>query len=603
MPRSSTIPKSPRESIQPRARSPSVEFQDDRQMFIQQMEVSADGPVVNMETAAPISIQVNQAMVNSSIVQASSTNNPGITRSGRPGPIKNTIKKVKKRKQKVVTSTQSSVSTIHPPIQPIRVVPKNSCSINEDSVDFTVVSLKKKKAKIDTTTNQDIEATPPSSSSPSSTSSSSTSFTTPGAQSSSSTSSSSVNVNTPALTTTSQLRSGIINVSTDHPSAETNPISEQARRFAETRYAFPPFIIKFKQEVSEKAVINVIVEHFQNMYSFVLKLAGHRLKNKKDLLLFVADRQSFSMLYDKDKWPTSISDAIAEKIFPNHLPPQFSIVLRNVPVNITTSSLLENFKKDYPDVSSVYRISNKAQQPTTLVRADINNIDIIDELLKKKFIYLNNSRHTITEYIAPAKVLVCSKCFQIGHFRSACPSTLEVCRICGQRVKDIKQHKDICDNKQCCIRCKGPHEANDVRCPLIKSYRSALTKSLLSSTGPNNMHAHPSAGFQYNDQDFPVLNGSTNSTTNVFPQSMSSRMDTSARIDELWNKMKKLDDNLNRLIDLNNNHGDMFSNMQQMVIKHEQVLQVQQIDVQQMVIKHEQVLQVQQMVMYYRCKW
>ncbi|CAF4734678.1 unnamed protein product, partial [Rotaria sp. Silwood2] len=76
----------------------------------------------------------------------------------------------------------------------------------------------------------------------------------------------------------------------------TTEISQQARRFAETRYAFPPFIIKFKREINESSTIKYLSSHYYSNYDFHLNFAGHRLKQKRDLLLFVNDRESFSML-------------------------------------------------------------------------------------------------------------------------------------------------------------------------------------------------------------------------------------------------------------------------------------------------------------------
>lgn len=581
MPHSPLIPNSPRENTNLRGRLKSVEFSVEPKESIDQTDVTTNDSVINMETNDSLAYQSNRVKVSSRIDQAKPMNNTSYTRSGRFKPISKKMKTMNKGKQKVVASTQASLTTIEQSSQPIQTLPMSTCSYSEHGDEFTVVKQKKKKAKIDAAPDVEVEATPASTVSTFSTSSSSTSCTNPTGQSSTSspTSPSSVDVNTPAVHPTNDRRSGTENVSTNRPGNDVNTISEQARRFAETRYAFPPFIIKFRCEVVESVVIKDIVKHYQNVHRFEVKIAGHRLKNKKDLFLFVADRQSFAMLFDKDKWPAGISPTIAEKIFPNRLPPQFSIILRNVPVDITMDDLLDVFKKDYPDVVSVHRITNKAQHPTTLVRADIKKVDIIDDLLKRRFIYLNSSRYSIMEYIAPAKVLVCSKCFQIGHFRSTCPSLSEVCRVCGLEVKDIKQHKDQCNNKHCCIRCKGPHEANDIRCPMIKSYRSVLTKSLLSTTTTNNTYTHPSSAFHLADQDFPVLNSNTNLNKNYPSQTGLEHRNTNSRIDDLVVKMKKLDDNLNRIIDLNNNYGDMINNMQQLMIKHEQILQLQQIDV------------------------
>ncbi|CAF3554621.1 unnamed protein product [Rotaria socialis] len=140
----------------------------------------------------------------------------------------------------------------------------------------------------------------------------------------------------------------------------------------------------------------------------------------------------------------------------------------------------------YPEVVNLFRLSNKNKRPATIVRLHIIRIKVIDDLLSKKHIYINNIRYPISEYLVPVKVLVCTKCFQIGHIRSTCRSSTEFCRICGTAINDLKEHKDKCNNKPKCIKCAGEHDSNDHRCPNIKTFRVILTKSLLNSAGSNN---------------------------------------------------------------------------------------------------------------------
>ncbi|CAF5128817.1 unnamed protein product, partial [Rotaria sp. Silwood1] len=136
-------------------------------------------------------------------------------------------------------------------------------------------------------------------------------------------------------------------------------ISQQARQYAEPRYAFPPFIIKFRQDINESTVLKYLITHYSYNYNSNLNFTGHRLKLKRDLLLFVNDHESFSMLYDASKWPSTIESLNFEKILPNHLPPQFSLVLKNVPFDIEIDTLLTNIKSIYLDVMNAHRILNK----------------------------------------------------------------------------------------------------------------------------------------------------------------------------------------------------------------------------------------------------
>jgi hypothetical protein len=143
-------------------------------------------------------------------------------------------------------------------------------------------------------------------------------------------------------------------------------------------------------------------------------------------------------------------------------------------------------------------------------------------------------------------------------------------------VEDLNLHKNSCDKSLCCVRCKGPHDGNDMRCPAILSFRAVLTKSLLNLAGANIQQQQNTTNYNHNDQDFPVLNVHHN--TNYHNKNVNTDNHAGKRIDELIKKMDYLDGNLNRLIELNNNYTDKLARMQQIVMNHDKDLQLQQID-------------------------
>ncbi|CAF1539128.1 unnamed protein product [Rotaria sordida] len=290
-----------------------------------------------------------------------------------------------------------------------------------------------------------------------------------------------------------------------------NDISVDARRYAETRYPFSPFIIKFNQEVDESSVIKYILNHYGATYNVNARLAGHRLKQKKNYCCssMIVNHLPYCTMIKNGK--TTINSLVYDKIAPTHLPSQFSILIRNVlPLEKNVNELIDDFKQDYPSIVNALRIFNKNISLTTLVRLDISCITTINELLNKKYIYVNNVRLLTAEYLGPAKVLICTKCFKRGHFRSTCNSKLDTCRVCGKEVADINQHKLDCNNKRCCVRCSGDHKSNDNRCPEVKEYRALLTKALLTrseTTFLQQQQQNKSSNYWFNDREFPVLNG------------------------------------------------------------------------------------------------
>ncbi|CAF3317144.1 unnamed protein product [Rotaria sp. Silwood2] len=437
---------------------------------------------------------------------------------------------------------------------------------NENDEMFVTVGRKKKKAKTDHVQLR----------TPSSTTSTSSTSCTDGSTSSTNTSSATSNV---IPSTIPHLHPNKTTNNRPNTGSYLNEISQQSIRYAETRFAFPPFVVKFNESVEEKLMINNIMEHFTAIYKFNITLAGHRLKDKRELLLFAENRESFLMLYDTNKWPDIINSTIYELIKPNHLPPQFSVILRNVPVEKDVNVLLNELKEEYPDIVNAFRLTNKSKTPTSIVRLDICSVEIIEELLRKKFVYNNNLRLSVAEYLAPAKVLICSKCFQIGHFRSTCKSRLEFCKICGVGVDDLKQHKN-CTKPRCCVRCSGDHESNDYRCPEVKSFRSLLTKSLLSAPGTiNNIKKNSSTtnttNYCVNDQDFPVLNGNRG----CYHRGNESSISMGKRIDDLFQKLNKVEENFNRILELNNNSLNQLCRTQQVLVKLDHETQVQKLDV------------------------
>jgi hypothetical protein len=103
----------------------------------------------------------------------------------------------------------------------------------------------------------------------------------------------------------------------------------------------------------------------------------------------------------------------------------------------------------------------------------------------------------VDEYLAPAPVLIRSKCMGIGHFRKQCKQEQDTRKKCGMNFDDINNHAATCTQLHC-KHCQGDHMSNDVKCPKVKQFRADLTKFLLSPA----IHANP----QYNDVDFTCTN-------------------------------------------------------------------------------------------------
>ena len=80
----------------------------------------------------------------------------------------------------------------------------------------------------------------------------------------------------------------------------------------------------------------------------------------------------------------------------------------------------------------------------------------------------------IQKFLAPPKLLLCSKCNGPGHVKRDCHFDYEACRRCGN-------DRTLGEHKQCtilCHRCNQSHLATNYSCPALIEYRKALIQHI-----------------------------------------------------------------------------------------------------------------------------
>ena len=322
-------------------------------------------------------------------------------------------------------------------------------------------------------------------------------------------------------------------------------ITKESARFAQTRYPFPPFILRFNSgKVSVNQVQEVLIAHGQNVFQTEVHILNCRLFKHGDgigfydIYIYVKDALSFSFLLEESHWPDSFEK---EKfLFPSvpAIPPQLCLIVKNVDLNIDFQDFCSDVKVKYPQVKNIIRMKNKFQNDIRLVKLELTSSVVRDDLLNGKRLLVNYISYDIAEYLAPVNVLICSKCLGIGHFKKQCSQTKETCRTCGDMVNDLKNH--VCSKVEKCIHCNQNHKSNSLKCPVIKSYRAELTKKLLHSNHEPPAIVNRNFGF--------------NSVPSVAPpgnlRSMSSVVSSNPVIDKLNDLIIKLSDIQNKLVAL-----------------------------------------------------
>jgi hypothetical protein len=287
-------------------------------------------------------------------------------------------------------------------------------------------------------------------------------------------------------------------------SSSIDKLTDEAKLFAQSRYPFSPFILRFSTpHIHEQKITDELYKFLKDNKKLELELSGVRKastkcsSNKCDLLLFVKTSHSFSILCDEKNWPQSILGLSYTRSSTPTIPPQLSLIIKNVSLSIDFVNFTNEIKESYPNVRNIIRMKTKNQTNSKLVKLEFSDHTQRDEILNRGKIFVNSLTYDVDEYLAPARVLICSKCMGIGHFRKQCKQEQVTCKRCGINFDDINNHTTTCTQLHC-KHCQGDHMSNDMKCPKVKQFRADLIKFLLSPA----IHANP----QYNNSDFTCTN-------------------------------------------------------------------------------------------------
>ncbi|CAF4150733.1 unnamed protein product, partial [Rotaria magnacalcarata] len=186
--------------------------------------------------------------------------------------------------------------------------------------------------------------------------------------------------------------------------------------------------------------------------------------NDIDFLLYLKNSTSFALLYDKLNWPLTIAGK--EFTFPSwpSIPPQLSVIIKNVNINIEFEEFSNEVKALVHDVINVVRMNNKFGNDIHLVKLELSSTSTRQDLLNAKKLIVNYISYDVIEFLSPATVLICSKCSGIGHFRTQCTEQHETCKTCAQAFSDLKNHR--CTADPVCKHCSGNHLSNSAKCPV-----------------------------------------------------------------------------------------------------------------------------------------
>jgi hypothetical protein len=231
-------------------------------------------------------------------------------------------------------------------------------------------------------------------------------------------------------------------------SSQPIPISNESKRYAQTRYPFSPFILRFNSgKILVNQVKECLIDHCKKIHETDIQIIHCRSfkstgsdngdgNNFSDFLIYLKDAVSFSFMLEQAHWPNSIGNEGFSFPSTPAIPPQLCLLIKNVDLHIDFNEFCDDIKNKYPQVKNIIRMKNKFQNDIKLIKLEFTSPAVRDKLLNEKRIIVNYITNDTVEYLVPATVLICSKCMAIGHFKKQCSQIKETCRTCGELVDD-----------------------------------------------------------------------------------------------------------------------------------------------------------------------
>ncbi|CAF0995819.1 unnamed protein product [Rotaria sp. Silwood1] len=248
----------------------------------------------------------------------------------------------------------------------------------------------------------------------------------------------------------------------------------------------PPIKINCEPRINNHSqgvlLIKQLFLHIEKDFRQVNKMYKHSLgfeywfvDKQGNLVCFTREPELYVYLCDIEHYPSSLHSINISPEIPKHLPPQYSVLLKSVSNSISYNDILDDIKSIYPSLFKLEEMNGTRKEQSRHIRMDLKDKHQYDKIINEGVLTLHGQLIEVSEFLAPPRLLICSKCNDPGHIRKNCKFQYDACRRCGQD-RWIGEHKDC---RIHCHRCESnDHMANDYKCPYIAEYRKKLVLKL-----------------------------------------------------------------------------------------------------------------------------
>ena len=274
---------------------------------------------------------------------------------------------------------------------------------------------------------------------------------------------------------------------------KTNADNTRGRRSSDVRarQSFPPFRISLADDRRYPTTEFTIIMEINNHCKLNLTFGRFTKSNddKTSFLLYASTSAQFEHLMHISNWPERICQTEYQLTLPTKIPPQYSIVVLNIPFQWNETAFGEALKSRYPSIVRVVRLYRRGGHPLSKIRVDFASNSELGTILKAKCVLLNedNTAFAVEPYVPPTQVLRCYNCQAYeDHVAAHCPNKSNpVCFRCAQNHPFNSQ----CDRPIQCANCKGSHMAGNPSCPVKSEKRHEKEQRKKAPSGTPSLPA------------------------------------------------------------------------------------------------------------------
>ena len=151
---------------------------------------------------------------------------------------------------------------------------------------------------------------------------------------------------------------------------------------------------------------------------------------------------------------TRVTDPAAKKT-------DFSVIVRNVPLDYTECEIETGIKDSYLSLTDVVRF-NKNHTPMPVVKISFSDVKDRDTLVLQRGITIRDMYLPVQEFVTLRKPTQCFRCQEFGHISTSCTKKQK----CGKCASDHST-KDCNSLTIQCANCDAGHNSSSTKCPVF----------------------------------------------------------------------------------------------------------------------------------------